>query len=175
MFLPSPGKIEEICDQILCELGSEKGLHYKKTEKGLWATSILDDVYRAFEWASLDNYSHFVDLGSGDGRVVAVASLFTQAAGIEIDYDLYRASLKLRDVLNLTNVQFYHGDFEAFDLDNFDFIYMYPDRAQIKIENRLKGWKGSVMIAGLHFEPSGWDKVDEKRFAVEKFTLYMIK
>ena len=167
-------KIEETCQRLLSDFCGKEALPYKKTEKGLWATSVTEDLYQAFKWVSLDRYSYFVDLGSGDGRVVAVASLFTRAAGIEIDPELYRLSLQLKDILKLDNVSLYRGDFRTFNLDQFDFIYMYPDRARISIESAIVGWRGAVMIAGPHFQPQGWKKVGEKKFSVEKFSLYSI-
>ncbi|HDM75883.1 MAG TPA: class I SAM-dependent methyltransferase [Deltaproteobacteria bacterium] len=165
--------IEDACRKISIELIKETGLAYRKTEKGLWATSILRDVYEAFKWACLEKYKHFVDLGSGDGRVVALASLFTRASGIEIDPVLHMASEKLKDFLELENVQFHLGDFEKWDLNEFDFIYMYPDRAVIRIGNQLEDtWEGTIMIAGSHFEPSNLIKVAQVKFSIERFVLY---
>ncbi len=167
-------RIEEVCQRLLSGFCGKEALPYKKTKKGLWATSVTKDVYLAFRWASLEKYRQFVDLGSGDGRVVAIASLFTMAAGIEIDPELHWLSLQLKDALELDNVAFYLGDFQDFNLHQFDFIYMYPDRARINIESAIAGWRGVVMIAGHHFQPSGWQKIGEKKFSVEKFSLYSI-
>ncbi len=166
--------IEEAC-KVIHEKHGGIDLPYKATLKGFWATSIIQDVYEAFKWAGLENYRHFVDLGSGDGRVVAVASLFTKATGIEIDPHLHQLSIKLKEYLGLNNIEFYLGDFEEWDFDDFDFIYIYPDQPKICLEPKLEStWEGSIMVAGPHFEPSSWKKMARKKFTVEKFTLYQI-
>ena len=165
--------IENSCKRLTKDMNNFIRLGYKKTKKGLWAASVISDVYEAFRWVNLEDYHNFVDLGSGDGRVVAVASLFTRATGIEIDPDLYRLSIRLRKSLNLKNVEFYNDDFENRDLNQFDFIYMYPDNPNIRIGTMLeKTWKGTIMIAGSHFEPPDLRKVGESRFGIERFVLY---
>jgi len=54
---------------------------YRSTKAGIWATSTAEEVYRGFCHFQLDQYSHMAYLGSGDGIVVAIASLFTEATG----------------------------------------------------------------------------------------------
>jgi len=164
--------IEKACKELHEKYG-RSDLLYKTTLKGFWATSIIQDVYEAFEWVGLQNYSHFIDLGSGDGRVVAVASLFTKATGVEIDPDLYELSTRLKKSLSINNIEFYLGDFEELDFSNFDFIYIYPDQPRIRIEQTIKStWCGSIMVAGLHFEPINWKLIVEEKFSTEKFNVY---
>ncbi len=167
--------IEETCSRLLRNVRGSGELPYKETPGGFWATSIMPDVQKAFMWVGLDRYKNFVDLGSGDGRVVALASMFVRATGIEIDPELYQLSTELKKALRLDNVDFYLGNYESLDLSNFDFIYMYPDKPQIKVEKMLKDkWHGTVLIAGPHFSPVTWNKVAEKSFSVEKFTQYRL-
>ncbi len=53
------------------------------TEFGFWGTTNMNDAYDFFSRIRLQRFKRFVDLGCGDGRVVAIASLFTDAVGIE--------------------------------------------------------------------------------------------
>jgi hypothetical protein len=64
------------------------GESYKVTSVGLWACSLLEEILDLFEQLDLGRYRHLADLGSGDGRVVLVGSLFTRATGIEADAEL---------------------------------------------------------------------------------------
>jgi len=77
-------------------------------------------------------------LGSGDGKVVLIASLFgVKATGIEFDKDLIDVSVKIRDELNLS-ADFIQGDFLKQDLSRYDIIFINPDKGfKLKLENKL--------------------------------------
>src|SRR5713101_3207843 len=61
----------------------------EKVAKGLFYPSILEDLLPAFQ-AVLRPGTRFLDLGSGDGRVVFMAAfLGAQASGVEYDHDLH--------------------------------------------------------------------------------------
>lgn len=51
--------------------------NYRVTPAGLWTRSDLDEVLELFIQLDLGQYQRMVDLGSGDGRVVCLASCFT--------------------------------------------------------------------------------------------------
>ncbi len=125
------------------------------TEKGIWGTSITQDIFDFFRQIKLQNYRNFIDLGSGDGKVVLIASLFgINAAGIEFDKDLIKSSIKIRDQLklklsnesekglenskNFQRAEFIQGDFLEHDLSKYDFIFINPDKGfENKIEEKL--------------------------------------
>lgn len=158
------------------DLSLHNRLPYKTTLRGCWATSVLDDVFKIFHQVGLDQYQNMVDLGSGDGRVVAVASLFTNATGIEIDRELHEWAVKIKKLLQLNNASFFCDDFSHFLLSSFDFIYIYPDRPQLAVECFMEGkWNGKVMVAGSHFSPGSWRKEKILECSAGRYTLYDVQ
>src|SRR5207245_944038 len=80
-----------------------KEVAYLKTEekvaKGLFYPSILEDILPAFA-AVIRPGMRFLDLGSGDGRIVFMAALLgAKATGIEYDAELHRIALEARQRL----------------------------------------------------------------------------
>lgn len=73
--------------------------------------------------------ARFIDLGSGDGRVVFLAALFgAKAYGIEYDARLIDISRKaqeeLKDSIATDKVNFIQGDFLKHDLSQYDSMYL---------------------------------------------------
>ena len=91
----------------------------------------------------MKKYKHFLDIGSGDGRAVLIASLFTDAEGIEIDANLADAGIKMRDKLGISkeNCRLICGDFlnpKLIDFGGFDFLFINPDQGWHKgLEDKL--------------------------------------
>ena len=148
-------------------------LPYRTTQSGMWATSQAEGVYRGFCHFNLDQYSHIADLGSGDGIVVAIASLFTRATGYEIDPWLHEQSVELRNSLNLSKATFILADFFRASLSVHDLLYLYPDKPFHHLEERLHStWKGRLLVNGPHFAPRYFKKVAESPASVGRFALY---
>ncbi|MCK4859988.1 MAG: hypothetical protein KAS87_05470, partial [Candidatus Omnitrophica bacterium] len=98
------------------------------TGKGFWGGVIADEVYEAFKKINLHKRKSFIDLGSGDGKVVLTAALFCKrAVGIEIDNELYRKSLEMQRKLNIPNAIFYNNDFYEQSISEYDLVFVYPD------------------------------------------------
>src|SRR3989338_6809376 len=96
-------------------------LPLKETEKGFWGISACEEVYELFKKLELSKYKNFLDLGSGDGRVVLIASLFVKnSAGIEYDKELYNISLKIKEKLKIKNANFINGDYLEHDFGYYD-------------------------------------------------------
>ncbi|MBW2981989.1 methyltransferase domain-containing protein [Candidatus Woesearchaeota archaeon] len=108
------------------------------TEKGIWGAAVTDHIFEFFKKIKLQNYKTFIDLGSGDGKVVLIASLFgVKAVGIEFDSDLIETSVKIRNELGLS-ADFIQGDFLKQDLSSYDIIFINPDKSfELKLENKL--------------------------------------
>jgi hypothetical protein len=108
------------------------------TEKGIWGAAITGHIFEFFKQINLQKYKTLVDLGSGDGKVVLIASLFgVKAVGIEFDQDLIEISTKIRDELKL-KAEFIQGDFFEHDLSKHDIIFINPDKGfEYKLENKL--------------------------------------
>lgn len=110
----------------------DKGLARKgklplgSTEKGFWGTAHLDDVYEFCKRTELHTEDHFLDLGSGDGRVVFVAALFTKATGIEYDEKLHTEALAAKETLGSEAI-LVRGDYSQHDLSVYSVWFAYAD------------------------------------------------
>lgn len=96
----------------------------RDTEKGIWGPANIGACFRLFKKIGLKG--GFIDLGSGDGRIVLVASLFGSATGIEFSPGLVKVGEEIRDKLGL-KASFITGDFLKYDLSKYDVIFINPD------------------------------------------------
>ncbi len=71
------------------------------TEFGFWGTTNMNDAYDFFSRIRLERFKKLVDLGCGDGRVVAIASLFTDAVGVEGNKELVDVGNEIFEELGL--------------------------------------------------------------------------
>jgi len=104
----------------------------RKTKVGYWAMSNPEQVFELFNRLNLKGFKSFVDLGSGDGVVVAVASLFTSADGIEADASLHSSAVEMRKRSGL-KYGLKNADYLEEDLSGYDFIFMNPDNYFYKL------------------------------------------
>ncbi|MBU2560989.1 MAG: class I SAM-dependent methyltransferase [Nanoarchaeota archaeon] len=133
--------------------GSGKGLVYR-TEKGIYGTTNLDNIFRFFREIGLQNYRHFLDLGCGDCRVVLVASLFTDATGIEFNSELVSHGQEIKDRLNIM-CELIVGDYLDHDLTKYDIIFMNPDHEFGELDAKLKAeLRGPLFIYNEIFAPN---------------------
>lgn len=165
--------VEKTYKNITLALESNEQLEYRSTGSGMWAVSDPEEVYRAFCYFHLNRYERMADLGSGDGRVSLIGSLFTQTTGYETDEELYRKSVEIRDRLKIENVIFIQEDYLLADLSPYDMLYLYPDKPFYALEEKLRTlWQGRLLVYGPHFPPSHLKKVAESPPEVGKFVLY---
>ena len=148
-------------------------MEYKSTRSGMWAASNPREVYRTFCHFHLAQYEYMADLGSGDGRVSLIGSLFTQATGYETDEKLYEKSLQVRDRLRLNRARFIQKDYLVVDLSPYNMLYLYPDKPFYALEDKLKdGWRGHLLVNGPHFPPRHFKQIAAAPPEVGKFVLY---
>jgi len=132
----------------------------RTTSKGFWGHIPTEDIYESFKKLNLKGKT-FVDLGSGDGKVVLIASLFCKrAVGIEIDDELFRKSLQIQQNLGIGNAVFFNNDFYEHSVAGFDVVFVYPDepmhrRLEKKLLNELTG---KLIHCGHHFHPQELNK-----------------
>lgn len=127
---------------------------YKMTPLGMWACSDAEEVHDLFRQIGLERYQHMADLGSGDGRAVLLAALFTQATGIEADPELVAASQAMARELGLERADFILGDCRQADLAPYDLLFLYPDKPLTWLEQRLPAaWPGHLLVYGPYFRP----------------------
>jgi SAM-dependent methyltransferase len=133
----------------------EGKLPLRETSKGFWHPAIAKEAFLAFQKLGLSRYKRFLDLGSGDGRVVLIASLFVpRAEGVEIDPELHGIALGTANQLK-SNALFHHGDLYSHDLSPYDILFLYPDTPLERgMEQKLlKEMKGDLILFGNHFHP----------------------
>jgi 16S rRNA G527 N7-methylase RsmG len=160
--------IKEEFDNFYKELLKKGQLPMKSTELGFWNAAISDEIYNAFKKLKLEKFKRFIDLGSGDGKITLIASLFCkQADGIEIDEGLFEKSLEVKGKLNIRNVVFHNNDFLDHSIKDYDIVFINPDKplergVEKKMLNELNG---KLIVYGHHFHPQNMKK--EKSFMVD--------
>ena len=126
------------------------------TEKGFWNPAIADEVYEAFKRIGMSKFKNFLDIGSGDGKVVMIASLFCQnAEGVEIDRFLHNTAAEIKNKFKISNAVFHNNDFFGHDFSKYDILFLAPDTPLERgLENKLlKEMKGKLIHYGHHFHP----------------------
>jgi SAM-dependent methyltransferase len=108
------------------------------TEKGIWGPSGTENVYGLFEKIKLGRFRNFLDIGSGDGKVVLLAALFgVNAVGVEFDKRLVEVGEKIKKELKL-KANLICGDYFSHDFSKYDFIFINPDQGFHKgLEDKL--------------------------------------
>lgn len=141
----------------------------KDTGIGYWGVSVADEIFEIFKKIDLSKYNHVLDLGSGDGKVSIIASLFTRSTGIEYDSWLHDVSNdvknKLFHVPHMNRVEFFNEDYMEHDLNNYDLIFFNPDKKCDKLIKKLNNeFKGKLIFYGPHYKPE--DLVPEDEFHI---------
>ena len=147
------------------ELLKKGQLPLRSTEKGFWNPAADEEVYEAFRRLGLGKYKSFLDIGSGDGRVVLIASLFTpKAEGVESDGGLHQVALHMQKKLGI-NAVFRSKDVFAHDLSAYEVLFINPDTPMERgMEDKLLGeMSGHLILYGHHFHP----RFLEKKASVE--------
>ena len=147
-------EIQEEYDKIDSDFKKKNKVVYG-TQKGIYGAVKCKRLFDFFKEIELDKYERFIDLGSGDGRAVLIASLFTDATGIEFDDDLAKRSEKVAEKLGLS-CKFICGDFLEEDLTKYDFIFINPDQEFSKgLDKKLsEELKGVLFVNNNIFLPS---------------------
>jgi len=145
------------------------------TGKGFWGGVIANEVYEAFKRIKLHRYNSFIDLGSGDGKVVLIAALFCKrAVGIEMDNELFKKSMEMAAKLNIPNALFYNNDFFEHSISEFDIAFVYPDAPMHRgLEKKLLNeLTGKLLHYGHHFHPQHLKAEDKFLVDGNMFTVY---
>ena len=133
------------------------------TSKGFWNAAISDEVYESSKRLKLNKFKNFLDIGSGDGKVVLIASLFCKnAEGIEIDNFLHDKAQQIKNKFDIKNAFFHNMDFFEHDFSKYDVLFLAPDAPLERgLENKLsKEMKGKLIHYGHHFQPRFLKKED---------------
>ena len=160
-------KIKKEYDAFYRSLLKDGKLPMRGTEKGFWNASIADEVYGSFKRLKLNKFKNFLDIGSGDGKVVLIASLFCRnAEGIEIDDFLHNKAQQIKNKFGIKNAFFHNKDFFEHDFSKYDALFLAPDAPLERgLENKLLNeMKEKLIHYGHHFHPRFLKK--EKSFLV---------
>ena len=149
-------------------------LPMKDTGTGFWNAALSQEVFELFNKLKLQKYSHFLDLGSGDGRVAMIASLFTQATGIEIDRELANKSFEMQRILGVKNVSFIHKNFMDHNISEHDIVFINPDKPMYRgLEKKLLDeLSNHLLVYGHHFHPTLLQKKKEFHLDTNYAALY---
>lgn len=153
--------LKEYFDKQDMHVITEKGVSVFNTSYGIFGTSGLREVFELFTRIHLERRKQFMDLGSGDGRVVLLAALFTSACGIEGDVTLHTNAEKARHELldtipQLSRCSFVCADYTREDLSSYDTLFIYadhnwPNEFQEKL---LKECTGTMLSLQNIFSPT---------------------
>lgn len=157
----------------------KKGIFLARdTGIGYWGVTHVQDLHDLFTQIELHKHQHFLDLGSGDGRAVLMASLFgVKATGVEADDWLINCALDIKRKLDLphfANVQFLKDDFMKMDLSKYDIMYINPDKPFHRgLEQKFnRDLKGKLVVHGYEFLPTTLQKEKEMIINGEKFSVF---
>lgn len=154
-------KIKKEYENFYNSLLKRGRLPMRSTEKGFWNASASDEVYDAFRKLKLHKFRNFLDIGSGDGKVVLIAALFCRnAEGIEIDDLLHHKALEMQAKFGFENVKFHNKDFFEHDFSSYDILFLAPDAPLERgLENKLlREMNGKLIHFGHHFHPKNLRK-----------------
>lgn len=154
-------QIKKEYDDFYRNLLREGRLPMWSTSKGFWNASISDEIYEIFKIIGLQKFKSFLDIGSGDGKVVLIASLFCQnAEGIEIDNLLHNKAEEIRKKFGISNAVFHNKDFFGHDFSKHDALFLAPDAPSDRgIESKLlREMNGRLIHYGNHFHPNSLKK-----------------
>lgn len=141
--------------------------HEDQRAKGLFYPSDLSDVGEAIA-AEVRPGTKFLDLGSGDGRVVFLAALLgADATGIEWEKDIHglalRAEANLSDLLPRERIHLKQGDFLKERFDRYDVLFYFDsgtfarDALLDKIGAEMRHG-ARLLLAHGNLEPIGFVK-----------------
>ncbi len=168
-------EIKKEYDDFYRDLLRQGKLPLRNTGRGFWGHAIAEEIYSAFKRLNLQKSKSFVDLGSGDGKVVLIASLFCKrAVGIEMDNELHQKALEIQRKLSIPNAIFYNNDFFAHSISEFDVVFTYPDAPMERgLEKKLLNeLNGKLIHYGHHFHPLQLKKEHSFFINGDLFTVY---
>lgn len=156
------GKIQQMYAEFHRELLAQGRLMVKDTEIGYWGVSPINELVELFKQTKLMQHKQFIDLGSGDGRAVLIAHLFTKnATGVEFDKELHQTAQRIAKTMKI-NPTFHNKDFHKHSLKGYDYVFIHPDQhIKGKLEEKIHtemDRKAKLVVFGPHFHPESLKK-----------------
>ncbi|RMF06991.1 hypothetical protein D6764_00875 [Candidatus Woesearchaeota archaeon] len=160
--------IKQAYDEFYRSLLSSGRIPAMDTGIGYWGISVADEVFELFKKVKLDRHVHFLDLGHGDGKVVMIASLFTNASGIEFHPWLVDVSRRMKEKLShlppVSRARLLHGDYHEHSFEPYDVFFIFPDQKfSPKLQEKLlKEASGArLLVHNSVYQPALFEKVAE--------------
>jgi hypothetical protein len=162
-------RIKEYYDTLDREGLRHGRLPMHSTGFGFWGTTNMNDAYTFFSRIRLQRFKSFVDLGCGDGRVVLIASLFTNATGIEGETELIDVGNKAIKDIGLWErnagssdtgplpATLKNKDYSTEDLSQYDVLFMFPDKRfdAAVVGKLLSEFTGYLFVYNRVYAPAG--------------------
>lgn len=148
-------EIKNAYDSLYKQMLSQGRLTWKPTEKGYWGMSVCEEVFELFRRIGLSKEHKLVDLGSGDGKVPIIGSVFgAECTGIECDDELHGIAENMKQKLGVQNVNFVKGDFLQHNLSSYGIVFLHPDQKMTVLEQKLlRELNGHLLVYGPHYHP----------------------
>ncbi|MBN1646219.1 class I SAM-dependent methyltransferase [Candidatus Woesearchaeota archaeon] len=130
----------------------------RHTEIGFWGTADMHDCHSFCKKLDLiAKQKRFLDLGCGDGRIVLIASLFTEAVGADLDKELVDKGLEIMKKLNTDSARcrLLVKNYCDIDFSEYDILFIYPDKPfELKLERKIaKECKGRLYVYSDIYRP----------------------
>lgn len=148
-----------------------KGAPYVPT-----SSKLIDEILKE---ANLKRDQVFLELGSGDGRIVreAVKKYQVKGIGVEIHPMLIIYSKIVSGFQKLKNISFKREDLFRTDFSKAGIIFMFlMPKTIIKLKEKFKNeCKKSCLVISHGFKIEGWDKYLVKKQSRSLFPTYFYK
>lgn len=117
-----------------------------------------------------------IDIGSGTGKFCLIAAKLNpdiHFTGVEITEKYWEESIRLKDILGITNVDFLLQDYKDVDITNFDGIYIFNPFVMSKNDPYGKKYQFGIKQDKEYFEYVKKFKADlHKANAGTKLVMY---
>lgn len=131
-----------------------EGKSFFRTSHGLWGAAGMLDMFEFFLKNEADDFKSgvFADYGSGDGRIVLIASLFTDAVGVEGEQELVDLSERAKKELiehipELSRATFKCKNYYEEKHDEYGTIFTFPDHPFPEVfEKKLLEFSGTLLV-----------------------------
>ncbi|MDH7476562.1 MAG: rRNA adenine N-6-methyltransferase family protein [Microgenomates group bacterium] len=135
-------------------------LIYSQLKGAMFVPSNKKEIKDILQIANLKKNDFFLDLGSGDGRVLITAAKYYNISGlgIEINPMLLLISNFFKKIHRLNKIKFIRQDILKANISQADVIYMFlwPDLID-KIKDKIKKQaKKNLLVISHGFKIDGW-------------------
>lgn len=155
------------------------GLLYSSLMGAPYVPTSKKQILAILEKAGLKKGQVFMELGSGDGRIVreAVKKYGVKGIGVDINGLLIFLSNFYAKRDKLENIQFRKENVFTTDMSKVDIIYMFlmPELMRKLVPNMAKTLKKNSLVISHGFKIEGWEKRKSGEISSEPFSTYFYR